>query len=110
MTKTQEIEHLRAFVAALPKDSYLADILAPTVDTITDMIRNDIALPSRLYCVWSDLARANEEQNTLAAQIREQRQELAQLEQSHARFIERRMRDLAEIREKMSDLHALVTE
>lgn len=41
-TKTQEIAHLAEFIGALPRTSYLADIMPDVATAVEDAIRNDV--------------------------------------------------------------------
>jgi hypothetical protein len=46
MTKQQEIQHWRNFVAALPRETYLRDTFAGSENSIEAAILNDVCLPS----------------------------------------------------------------
>lgn len=60
MTKTEEIAHYRAFVEALPRNSYLADILAGTVPWVEANIRDDISWPLPLESTMQEARRGQE--------------------------------------------------
>ena len=46
MTKHEEIQHGRKFVAALPRETYLHDTFAGSENAVEAAIRNDVCLPS----------------------------------------------------------------
>ena len=45
LSKAQEIDSLRAWIANLPDGSYLADIMRESEPAIIDLIKNDLAWP-----------------------------------------------------------------
>jgi septal ring factor EnvC (AmiA/AmiB activator) len=62
-TKQQEIDYFRAFVQALPKNSYLASMLATAPDMVENDIRNDVA--------WEPIPRLRDVQRDLRETIKE---------------------------------------
>lgn len=90
-TRQQEIDYFRAFVQALPKNSYLASMLATAPDMVENDIRNDVAwepIP-RLRDVQRDLRETNKEleerSKKLAATIKEQQAIVADLKRQETR-------------------------
>ncbi len=64
-TKAQEIEHFRAFVAQLPRASYLRSILADAPECVSQMIANDFAFP-----LIAELRKAETEAAQLADRLK----------------------------------------
>jgi hypothetical protein len=75
-SKAQEEEHVRAFVAMLPRSSYLADMLRQLPALCAQEIRNDWTFPVEIANAWQARHNAEEELAALRAEIREERKAL----------------------------------
>jgi hypothetical protein len=75
-TKQEEIDHFCSFVAALPRASYLADILANLPEQVEHEIRCDTGLPLSVSAAME--ARRHEEE-LLAADLQKAKQLRAEL-------------------------------
>ena len=102
MTKSEEIAHYRQFVEALPRTSYLADLLAGTADQIEQAIRNDFCLTFTLPQLWAQRQDAQRE----LAELRKQLSDAHASLRSTEALVDRRREELAEIRRAASRLAA----
>ena len=76
MTKAEEIQHLKYFVAGLPRDSYLRDVLEPFLPQFEQGVINDY-VPSVMQS-WEhrlaaekETAKAREQLATVEAEIKQ---------------------------------------
>ena len=86
LTKAQELDIYSAFLQSLPRNSYLADLLADTLPLIEDAIRSDLAMPGTLSQLHQFKRDADAELKTVRAEIEKARQELAVVQQRTARI------------------------
>jgi hypothetical protein len=94
-TKAEEIAHYRQFVESLPRNSYLADILAGTVELVEREIRSDMASPLIHQSVAARLA-AEAETQAVQRQVIAERAALQQAE-----------RDTRKARETLDELRQM---
>jgi len=102
MTKTEEIDLYRQFVADLPRSSYLRDILGDSAERIAEQIRSDLAFPDTLPRI---LANRREEEERLGETRRNLREAQQQLRQTEAQ-LDRARDALADIKATAEHLAA----
>lgn len=97
MTKAEEIEHLKAFVSGLPRNSYLEGFMAGAVEAFSNSVAQDLSFPT-LSQIWSnresESRQAAEDQEKLRQATEEMRQEFWLLE----RKVAQGRNDMEEIR------------
>jgi hypothetical protein len=96
MTKTQEIEHLRSFVSALPS-SYLRDTLTPFVSDFEHGVYSDF-VPS-VRDSWDARIEAQKEVKVLQAEIAELTKARDEFRREFAREISRYKTGIAALKE-----------
>ena len=100
-TKTDELAALDTFIASLPRDSYVRDILTDGRDAIERDIRSDLCCGT-----LAELSNARQEVQQALANLREQRKAIEREKftlQRHIIALEGRLRDL------QSDARNIVT-
>ncbi len=89
-SKAQELEHLAAFIAALPRDSYLASMFPAEVQAEAQRMISADLVPDSLADIWRIRAReqaaAAEELAAGARQLETLRGQIRQLERERARL------------------------
>lgn len=106
MTKQEEIDTFRGFVAGLPRSSYLADILADAVAEVERQIRDDLALPGTMGAILEAKRQEAERHDQLRIQTREAERRLARL-QSAIDQAEGRLRDLRTTAQRIATVATL---
>jgi hypothetical protein len=79
-SKQEEIDHYRAFVESLPRASYLADILAGTVEPVEQQIRSDLAMPDTLPTLWQARRDEADRLEEVRGQVRAAESQLARIQ------------------------------
>lgn len=108
LTKSQEVDVLRKFVASLEKGSYLATIFADAAPEIEGMIANDFAYSplGGLRNAQAEMQKDLEDAKQKAVEVKKQRDALA-MEVKHLERRKNYLKDeLAELRQRAQRLAA----
>ena len=109
MTKAQEIELLRQFIAAIPEDSYLKPALQAVIPFIQSEMQSDF-FPDIVGAFRARIDEINRLQDQIKnakidyEYIRKQENDLKTLANSHVEILNRARKDIAAIREKLSNV------
>jgi hypothetical protein len=79
LTKTEEIARYAEFLASLPADSYLADLLADSLPLVKDQIEQDLAMPGAVKTCLEIRAEYEKEAKQAQAAALKERNELIRL-------------------------------